>query len=162
MSQDGGALMRAILIGKNHMRTPLRACGANVVNKCYKNIVFFHPSGLRAGGFWSRFGGQTASRHWKFCGRQSDSLKLDQHQKPSHFMVQKSRPEIIWDETRWNFVVWVLVGWLSQDRLTRSQEITYFESWGKAIKVNSRLMNGWMLTAKLIKKGWKGVKNGSK
>ena len=44
ISQDGGALMRAILIGKNHMRTPLRACGANVVNECYKNIVFFHPS----------------------------------------------------------------------------------------------------------------------
>ena len=94
ISQDGGAMMRAILIGKNHMRTPLRACGANVVNECYKNIVFQSVTG-RPGGFWSRFGGQTASRHWKFCGRQSDSLKLDQHQKPSNLMVQKSRPKII-------------------------------------------------------------------
>ena len=78
---------RSILIGKSHMRTPLQACGANVANKCYKHIVFFHPSFIRSGGFWSRFGGQTASRHWKFCGRQSDSLKLDYRPTPKNLQI---------------------------------------------------------------------------
>ena len=86
INQDGAALVKSILIGKNHTRTPLRACGANVVNANWTFVVNLHmfdprPSPVRPpfvprpGGFWYRFGGLTASCHWKFGGRQIDSLK---------------------------------------------------------------------------------------
>ena len=44
VNQDRVALERAILIGKNHMRTPLRACGASVVKAKCTLIVNFHTS----------------------------------------------------------------------------------------------------------------------
>ena len=60
---------------KNHTLTLFRACGRSVVKAKRTLIVNFHMCVVRPGRFWSRFWGATASRYWKFCGRQIDSLK---------------------------------------------------------------------------------------